>query len=139
MRSICKKKCWLWSKVCVCILYYILLFYFLCMSRDWRLDFAGKDPELAQQQRELAATIAYQLAQHFSLRRHDAERAQAFYGEALRFNEAHDASLLAMAKLQTQAGEVDQALQTAQMLLVWDFCFSPWQRSSIIAFSNIFV
>jgi tetratricopeptide (TPR) repeat protein len=77
----------------------------------------GKDADLSQKQRELAAGIAFQMAQHHE-RLHALDQAQACYAEALKLHESHDASLLAMARLQSQAGEIDQALQTAQMLLV---------------------
>jgi tetratricopeptide (TPR) repeat protein len=59
-------------------------------------------------------------AQFHQLQRRDADQAQAFYAEALKMHEAHDASLLAMARLQCEAGDVDRALQTAQMMLRLD-------------------
>jgi tetratricopeptide (TPR) repeat protein len=64
--------------------------------------------------------LARRPRQFHQLQRRDPDQAQAFYAEALKMHEAHDASLLAMARLQCESGDVDRALQTAQMMLRLD-------------------
>jgi tetratricopeptide repeat protein 21B len=77
----------------------------------------GRDADLAARERDTAASIACQMAQYYQQQRRDPEQALGFYSEALKLNENHAVALLAMANLQSQAGEVDRALQTTQTLL----------------------
>jgi len=74
------------------------------------------DPELLRQQKVLAADICYTLAQEYDIHK-NYERALAFYNEALRHNDTHTKSMLALAKLYLARGETDQCQQLCVTLL----------------------
>ncbi len=69
-------------------------------------------------QRQAAADICHQLAQfHNTGEQAQAERAQSFYNEALRHDDGHEASILALAKLYLARGELDPCQHQCIQLL----------------------
>eukprot|EP00455_Lapot_gusevi_P005051 TRINITY_DN12130_c0_g1_i2.p1 TRINITY_DN12130_c0_g1~~TRINITY_DN12130_c0_g1_i2.p1 ORF type:complete len:563 (-),score=156.42 TRINITY_DN12130_c0_g1_i2:36-1724(-) len=90
----------------------------------------GRDADLLSKQRELAATIAYNLAQYFHVN-DELDKAQTFYQEALKQSDTHEKSLVAMAKLYLSNSDLDQCQHTCQMLLRIDPAHE--EASSIIS------
>ncbi len=86
------------------------------LQKDVLTLLKSKDPETFSTQKAAAAAIGYQLAQ-FHQTIHENDKAQQFYAEALKLNDGHDKSLLAMAKLQVDMADHEQAQQTAQVLM----------------------
>eukprot|EP00906_Rhabdomonas_costata_P037365 RCo052578 len=66
----------------------------------------GEQPDVIVQQRSMAANICYELGELYSDQRL-LDKATSAYGEALKHDETHDKSMLALAKLYLRKGELD--------------------------------
>ncbi|KAG1671374.1 hypothetical protein FOA52_002984 [Chlamydomonas sp. UWO 241] len=80
----------------------------------------GELPEALTAQRAKAAGICFDLAEHYNKTSRERERAMEHYNDALRQCDTHAGSLLALARLQIAAGNMDQCQQLCVDLLKHD-------------------
>jgi tetratricopeptide repeat protein 21B len=66
----------------------------------------GEHADVLREQRRVAATIDFSLAEYYHTH-NNLDKAQIFYNEALRHDETHEQSILALAKLYLSRGELD--------------------------------
>lgn len=74
------------------------------------------DTDALARERERAAGLCHRMAVFYEERVHDARQAADFYGEAVKHDEGHRESLLALAKLHMAAGELDACSQRCKVL-----------------------
>ena len=66
----------------------------------------SENPDQKRQERETCATLCYRLAEYYR-RVNQLDKSQQFYNEALKYNEGHEKSRLALAKLHLMNNDLD--------------------------------
>eukprot|EP01060_Flectonema_neradi_P035676 TRINITY_DN6631_c0_g1_i3.p1 TRINITY_DN6631_c0_g1~~TRINITY_DN6631_c0_g1_i3.p1 ORF type:complete len:1319 (+),score=237.31 TRINITY_DN6631_c0_g1_i3:49-3957(+) len=79
----------------------------------------GEQPELEQQQRRLGANICVELGEHYR-RQKMPEKAVVFHNEALKQDDTHSRSMLALAQMYSDKGDLDGCEHQANSLLKVD-------------------
>ncbi|PRP77845.1 tetratricopeptide repeat protein 21B-like [Planoprotostelium fungivorum] len=79
----------------------------------------GEQPDFIKSQKEQAALICFAMAQHFNSQ-NNIDRAMTLYHEALKYNEGHEPSILALARLYLAKGDLDPCQHQCITLLRMD-------------------
>lgn len=93
----------------------------LIQARVFQINVLSKlrneSPETNLQQRGIAANICLELGEHYSASQPTSDKALTFFNEALRYDEANERAMLALARLYLGRGEVDACEQQCNALL----------------------